>query len=158
MPLDRWVSAELTSANIDAIPEERREAAIVLGLANVDFTSNAVVCASRLLTSRPCPAVAQFILDHLDSGIEKPKDFIAHITRTPRRSPRDPISPRSVLQLGVCRFVADRTQGDVLVGNPQSLLAHAPVEGGELSGRAGQPDLLRLAGAVESAQAFACTA
>lgn len=71
---------------LDALPEERREKALVGAIARMAFQSNAVALATQLLASRPYPGLARFALERLDKA-RKPKQELRAIKAVAKPNP-----------------------------------------------------------------------
>lgn len=71
---------------IHAIPEQRREGALLAGLANVTFGNDAVTLGAALLAAHPYPSIARFVLERLDQAW-KPEDALRTVQTVAKDHP-----------------------------------------------------------------------
>lgn len=76
--LSRWSPLDEQREVLDAIPAERRETALLTGIANAPFPDERVRLALALLPHYPYPSLARHVVAHLDQA-RNPKDALKQL-------------------------------------------------------------------------------
>lgn len=87
LPLSPWVDLRLRRECIEAIPEARREAAIMSSLQNERFHERQVLGAQQLLYDYPYADLAAWVLAHAHET-SRPSETLAEVREAGQKNPR----------------------------------------------------------------------